>query len=295
MFCYQCEQTTNGTGCVEIGVCGKNPQVAALQDLLVHATKGVAMYAHRAGVLGSHDPQVDRFVLEALFATVTNVDFDPQRLQMHLEEAVRVRGRAKQLYEDACRKAGQEPETLGGPAAWNPDSDLAGLTSQGELVSIPSRKNGSPEDIIGLQELILYGLKGAASYADHALVLGKEDPAIYAAMHEGLDFLTKADPSVDELLAWALKVGEINLKVMELLYDANSGVYGVPEPTAVRVTPVKGKCIVVSGHDLYDLAQLLEQTEGKGINVYTHGEMLPCHAYPGLKKYKHLVGNYGGA
>ncbi len=295
MFCYQCEQTANGAGCVEVGVCGKDPQTAALQDLLVYATKGVATYAHRAGALGKRDPEIDRFVLEALFATVTNVDFDPERLKMHLDEAARVRDRANQLYEEACRESGYSPERLGGPAAWTPDADLAGLAEQGNLVSIPSRRNKSPEDIVGLQELVLYGLKGVAAYADHALVLGKEDPEIYAAIHEGLDFLAKPDPTVDELLAWALKVGQINLKTMELLYEANAGVYGVPEPTAVRTTPVQGKCILVSGHDLHDLGQLLEQTEGKGINVYTHGEMLPCHAYPGLKKYKHLVGNYGGA
>ena len=147
----------------------------------------------------------------------------------------------------------------------------------------------------GLQELILYGLKGAAAYADHARILDHEDPQVYATFHAGLDFLTREDPTTDELLGWAMKAGELNLKVMELLDAANTGVYGNPEPTRVRVTPVRGKCIVVSGHDLKDLGELLEQTQGKGINVYTHGEMLPCHAYPELKKYPHLVGNYGGA
>ena len=153
----------------------------------------------------------------------------------------------------------------------------------------------SPESIVGLQELVLYGLKGAAAYADHAAVIGKESPAVYATIPRRLDFLAKPQPTVDELLGWAMKVGELNLQVMELLDAANTGTYGHPGPHAVRITPVKGKCILVSGHDLKDLDELLKQTEGKGINVYTHGEMLPCHAYPELKKYKHLVGNYGGA
>ena len=295
MFCYQCEQTANGTGCVELGVCGKDPETAALQDLLIHATKGVSMYAHRAAKLGTRDPQVERFVLEALFATVTNVDFDPQRLRQHLAEAAQMRDRARRLYEEACREASQKPEQLRGPAAWQPQETLPALVGQGRLVSLVARRKDTPEDIVGLQELILYGLKGMAAYADHALILGVEDPQVFATMHEALDFLTKSHPSVDELLGWALRVGELNLKVMQMLYGANTGTYGKQEPTAVRITPVKGKCILVSGHDLHDLAELLKQTEGKGINIYTHGEMLPCHAYPGLKKYQHLVGNYGGA
>jgi hydroxylamine reductase len=295
MFCYQCEQTTNGAGCVEIGICGKDPQVAALQDLLIHATKGVSMFAHRARVLGRRDAAIDRFVIQALFATVTNVDFDAAHIQTHLTEAAGMRDRARQLYESACTAAGETPEKLNGPTTWQPKADLEALAGQGKLVSIAARKSESSEDVVGLQELVLYGLKGTAAYAEHAAVLGKEDPEVYAVMHEGLDFLTKPQPAVADLLGWALRVGELNLRVMALLYDANSGSYGVPEPTPVRTSAVKGKCILVSGHDLHDLALLLKQTEGKGINIYTHGEMLPCHAYPELKKYKHLVGNYGGA
>lgn len=295
MFCYQCEQTTNGTGCVDIGVCGKDPRTAALQDLLVHAAKGVSVFAHRAAQMGKRDPQVDRFVIQALFATVTNVDFDPERLQEHLQEAADMRDRARQLYENACREGGRSPEKLNGPTTWQPKSEIDELVGQGRLVSIAGRKTDLPESIVGLQELVMYGLKGTAAYAEHAAVIGKENPAVYATIHAGLDFLAKPQPTVDELLGWALKVGELNLQVMELLYDANSGAYGVPIPTSVRVTPVAGKCILVSGHDLHDLAELLKQTEGQGVNVYTHGEMLPCHGYPELKKYKHLVGNYGGA
>ncbi|MCL4202213.1 MAG: hydroxylamine reductase [Pirellulaceae bacterium] len=295
MFCYQCEQTAHNTGCIDIGICGKDPETAALQDLLIHATKGISILAHRARHLGKIDAEVDRFVIEALFATVTNVDFDPARLQVHLQDAARIRDRARQLYEDACRASGSAPASLNGPTTWQPASDIPGLVGQGRLVSIAARRNELSEDIVGLQELVLYGLKGAAAYAEHAAVLGRERAEVYAGVHECLDFLTKPNPSVDELLGWALRVGELNLQVMELLYEANTGTFGKQQPTAVRVTPVKGKCILVSGHDLADLAELLRQTEGKGINIYTHGEMLPCHAYPELKKYPHLVGNYGGA
>ena len=295
MYCYQCEQTAKGTGCTTFGVCGKDPATAALQDLLVHAAKGISMYAHRAAELGASDRQIDRAVLDFLFATVTNVDFDPARLQRHLVEAAKMRDKAKTLYESAAAKAGKTPERLVGPAAWQPAADLDGLVRQGEELSLTKRQVRLGVDVTGLQELILYGLKGAAAYADHAHILGQEDPAVYAAFHAALDFLTRENPTTDELLGWALKTGELNFRVMGLLDTANTGAYGHPEPTQVRVTPVRGKCIVVSGHDLKDLDELLRQTAGKGINVYTHGEMLPCHAYPELKKHKHLVGNYGGA
>jgi hydroxylamine reductase len=295
MFCYQCEQTAKGQGCAFVGICGKDDTTATLQDLLVEATKGISVYAHRAAQLGARDASVDAAVIENLFATVTNVDFDPKRLQNHLNEAATLRDRAKAIYESACTKAGKTPEKLNGVTAWQPAKDIPGLVAQGKTVEITVRKEKLGPDVTGLQELVLYGLKGTAAYADHARVLGQEDPAVYATFHEGLDFLTKPNPTVDELVGWAMKAGELNLRVMQLLDAANTGTYGHPEPTKVRITPVKGKAICVSGHDLKDLELLLKQTEGKGINVYTHGEMLPCHAYPSLKKYKHLVGNYGGA
>ncbi len=295
MFCYQCEQTAKGTGCTVQGVCGKDETTAALQDLLVHAAKGISMYAHRAGQLGACDREVDVFLIEALFVTVTNVDFDPQRIGRHLDQAAAMLEKAKRIYQGACAKAGKTPETLPGPAAWQPAGDLEGLVRQGQEVAIANRRTTLGEDVAGLQELITYGLKGAAAYADHAQILGREDTEVYATFHEAMDFLTRDDPTTDELLGWALKVGELNLKAMQLLDAANTGMYGHPEPTQVRVTPLKGKAIAVSGHDLKDLEELLKQTEGKGINVYTHGEMLPALAYPGLKKYKHLAGNYGGA
>ncbi len=295
MYCFQCEQTAKGTGCTVAGVCGKDAQTAALLDLLIHAAKGIAMYAHRASQWGRRDREVDVFVIEALFSTVTNVDFDPQRIAGLLNQAAAVRDKAKTMYEAACAETGQTPEMLSGPAAWQPAEDLDALTSQGEEVGVIKRRTSLGEDVSGLQELITYGLKGAAAYMDHAQILGKDDPKIYATLHEALNFLVEENPTTDDLVGWALKVGELNLKVMELLDAANTETYGHPEPTRVRVTPVKGKAIVVSGHDLKDLDELLKQTEGKGINVYTHGEMLPCHGYPELKKYDHLVGNYGGA
>ncbi|MFC1718706.1 hydroxylamine reductase [Candidatus Poribacteria bacterium] len=295
MFCYQCEQTVKGSGCVAGGVCGKDPGTSALQDLLVHAVKGLAMYAHRARELSVKDHEIDIFTIEALFSTITNVNFDQHRISDLLVKAASLRDRAKQLYEDACEKAGCTPETITGPAVWIPANDIDGLIEQGEAVSITSRKEALGDDVTGLQELIVYSLKGTAAYADHAQILGQEDDSVYDFFHEVLSLLAEDPQDINELTALALKCGEVNLKAMELLDAANTGAYGHPVPTQVRIEPVKGKAILVSGHDLKDLAKLLEQTEGKGINIYTHGEMLPAHGYPELKKYEHLVGNYGGA
>ena len=295
MFCYQCEQTAKGSGCTVRGVCGKEPQVAALQDLLLHTTKGLSMYAHRARQLGIQDRDVDVFVLEALFSTVTNVDFDVERLQGLLAQAVQLRAKAREMYEAACRQVGDTADTLSGPASWTPADDLDSLLEQAEGIGIARRKEALGEVVTGLQELITSGLKGASAYADHAQILGHEDDDIYASFHEALDFLAGEPTDIDQLLARALAVGELNLKVMELLDTANTSTYGNPVPTPVRIEPVAGKAIVVSGHDLKDLEELLKQTEGTSINVYTHGEMLPAHGYPGLKRYEHLRGNYGGA
>ncbi len=295
MFCYQCEQTAKGTGCTVQGVCGKDPDVSALIDLTMYATKGLSQYANRARKLGVKDRDVDVFVIEALFSTVTNVNFDPSRYEKILRRLPALREKAKRLYEDAARRAGKEPEKLTGRAALTLANDLGGLIEQGREIPITKRMESLGADATGLQELLTYGLKGMAAYADHAHILGKEDDDVYAFFHEALDFLASDPADAGELTAKVLKCGEVNLKVLELLDSANTGTYGHPVPTNVRITPVKGKAILVSGHDLKDLDGLSKQTEGKGINVYTHGEMLPCHAYPQLKKYKHLVGNYGGA
>jgi len=294
MFCYQCEQTAKGSGCTSFGVCGKDPETATLQDVLLHITKGISMYAHRAARLGTRDEKIDRFVIEALFSTVTNVNFDPERIEDLIRKAVTLRQIARDLYEHAAGKADVPVDMLVGPAVSDPGSTRAEMIENGEQIGIDIRISSIGEDITALQELITYGLKGMAAYADHAIVLGEKDAEVFAFFHEALDFLTETR-SVEELTGMALKVGEINLRVMELLDHANTGAYGHPEPTQVRIEPVKGKAILVSGHDLKDLHALLKQTEGTGINIYTHGEMLPCHAYPGLKRYNHLVGNYGGA
>ena len=293
MFCYQCEQTAGGKGCTMMGVCGKDASVAALQDLLVYAVKDISRYAHRARKLGAKDHATDLFVIEALFATVTNVDFDPLRLQKLIVRASHLREQAKAMYDKA---AGNSAEQL--PQAvewWKSTGDQLELVRLGQQVNFAKRIDNLGADVTGLQELLLYGLKGTAAYADHAAILGQEDEGVYAFFHEALDYLTRKPVDANELLGIVLRCGEVNLKVMGMLDAGNTGAYGHPEPTKVRVSPVKGKCILVSGHDLKDLEELLKQTQGKGINVYTHGEMLPCNAYPGLKKYKHLVGNYGGA
>ena len=294
MFCYQCEQTSKGTGCTAVGVCGKDADTARLQDLLVHAAKGIAMYSHRARQLGAKSERVDRFLVEALFTTVTNVNFDADSIAEWVNRAAKIREDAKRVYEGACQAKGKTPEKMIGPAAYPLTGSKADLLAAADKIGIDHRRESKGADLIGLEELITYGLKGMASYADHAMILGQTDEQVFAFFSESLNFLT-GPHTVDELTAMVLKVGEVNLRVMELLDAGNTGAYGHPVPTQVRVDPVKGKAIAVSGHDLKDLEELLKQTEGKGVNVYTHGEMLPCHGYPGLKKYGHLVGNYGGA
>jgi hydroxylamine reductase len=294
-FCYQCEQTTKGIGCVEIGNCGKDQETSLMQDLVVHAVKGIAMYAHRAALLNRHDDTVGRTVIEALFGTVTNVNFDPGRIEAELQHLGRTLEKARSLYEAGCKEAGKSPEKLGGPAAFRPAGDRAALLKQASAGSIKARIERLGPDVAGLQELVLYGAKGAAAYAEHAAVLGREERSVYTTFYEILDQLAGEESSVDRLLALALKVGALNFKIMELLDAAHTGTYGHPTPTQVHVTARKGKAILVSGHDLKDLEELLKQTAGKGINVYTHGEMLPAHGYPELRKHKHLAGNWGGA
>ncbi|MHB1305493.1 MAG: hydroxylamine reductase [Limisphaerales bacterium] len=295
MYCFQCEQTSRGTGCNDFAVCGKDEESAVLQDLLVHAAKGIAQYNHRAHRLGERDRAIDRFLLEALFVTVTNVSFDPVRIEDMLRQAGRIRDQARALYLAAIARSGQAAEALKGPATWQPAAVRSGLLAQGEMVSVLSRRDAFGVDVAGLQELLTYGIKGAAAYADHALILGREADEIYDFFSEALCALAEEKPTVEGLFGLCLRCGEINLKVMELLDGAHTDTYGHPEPTSVRVQPVKGRCILVSGHDLKDLERLLQQTEGRGIQIYTHGEMLPAHGYPGLKKYPHLAGNYGGA
>ncbi|MDW7645248.1 MAG: hydroxylamine reductase [Desulfuromonadales bacterium] len=286
MFCYQCEQTANGTGCTKIGVCGKQPDVAALQDLLVYGLKGVAFYANEARKAGKKDAEVDRFMLEGLFTTVTNVDFDAEAIVKILKKCAQMRDKAKAL---AGPVAGNVPEA----AQWQPAADTAGLVEQGEAHGVMS--NGVDPDVKSVQEILIYGMKGYAAYADHALILGRESDEIYAFTHKALAATLDKSLGLMDFVTLALECGRINLVTMELLNKAHTDAYGHPVPTSVQLGTKKGKAILVSGHDLKMLEELLKQTEGKGINIYTHGEMLPAHGYPGLKKYSHLAGNFGGA
>ncbi|MGV8118995.1 MAG: hydroxylamine reductase [Candidatus Xenobiia bacterium LiM19] len=295
MFCFQCEQTAKGTGCTVQGVCGKEGVTATLQDLLIYSLKGLSMYAHRLREMGKSDHDINVFILEGLFTTITNVNFDSSRIVGILKRSYELKEKAGKLYEEACHSAGKKAEELSGPALLIPADTIEGLVAQGTEIGIEKRRAASGPDITGLEELLTYGLKGMAAYADHAQILGQQDESVYAFFHEALDFLAKESRTVDELVPMCLRCGEVNLKVMELLDKANTEAYGHPVPTQVRIEPKKGKAIVISGHDLKDLEELLKQTEGKGINVYTHGEMLPTLAYPALKKYPHLAGNYGGA
>ncbi len=287
MFCYQCEQTAKGAGCNTIGVCGKTPDASNLQDSIMDNLKETGFYLDkiaqiREGCSVELDcNRVKETALKALFTTVTNVNFDVQRLESINNDLVELGREVKSAYLNLASLKGISPEEPEIPA--------------GQIVSIAERKELLNEDIVSLQEILTYGMKGAAAYADHARILGQESDEVYKFFFYALGLLTKKNPSVEELLGACLKCGEINLKVMELLDAANTGTYGHPEPTRARITPIKGKAILVSGHDLKDLEELLKQTQGTGVNVYTHGEMLPCLAYPGLKKYGHLIGNYGGA
>ncbi|HEY1255748.1 MAG TPA: hydroxylamine reductase, partial [Terracidiphilus sp.] len=295
MFCYQCEQTSKGEGCQTLGVCGKDETTATLQDLLIHAIKGVSMYAHRARQHGASDAEIDAFTIQAIFATLTNVNFDPDRLVELIHKTIVIRDAARALYERSCLDSGIVPVQLDRPAAWMPASTLDGLLAQGQKTLLPARFLTEGKEIANLQELVLYGVKGVAAYAAHALALGAGDPVSYAKIHEILDSLTHPSATADELLGQALAVGELNYRVMEILDHAHTETFGHPQPAKVRLGARKGKAILVSGHDLHDLYALLEQTKGLGIQVYTHGEMLPAHGYPKLKAFEHLAGNYGGA
>jgi len=290
MFCFQCEQTSKGEGCTKIGVCGKKPEVAALQDLLMYAVKGLSLVAVEARKAGIRDQKIDHFACEAIFSTLTNVDFDPNRFVELIHQTVKFRDELKAKVTAAGGEAGF-PE---GPANFTPGSTLEDLVAQGETVGVKSDPDIDP-DILSLRELLIYGLKGVAAYADHAKILGKTDDRIFDFIHEAMAASLNTDLGADDLVGLVLKCGEINLVAMEILDAANTGTYGHPVPTSVPLGAKKGKAILVSGHDLKDLEYILKQTQGKGIYIYTHGEMLPCHGYPELKKYDHFYGHYGTA
>ena len=290
MFCNQCEQTVKGEACTKGGVCGKPHDVATLQDLLVHALIGLSSAACEARRKGIVDRETDVFTVKALFSTLTNVNFDSARFVTLIGQAVKTRD----SLIGKVKASGGSLDLSRDALAFKPAATLEGLVAQGEKAGLKSYPAASP-DILSLKHTLLFGLKGVAAYADHAQILGQEDAAVYAFVHEALVSLAEEKIGLEAALGLVLKCGEVNLRTMELLDAANTGAYGHPVPTAVSLGAKKGKAILVSGHDLKDLAELLRQTEGKGINIYTHGEMLPCHGYPGLKKYSHLSGHYGTA
>lgn len=286
MFCYQCEQTAKGEGCSAFGVCGKDPETSDLQDALIFIAQGISYYSD---ILFRKDPvdrRAGRFVIEALFTTVTNVDFDPERIAEIIRTGIKLR---EELKEKAPLDHPPKQAVMDFP------QDISSMINSAAEASLENNIKKYGESVAGLMHLVLYGLKGTAAYADHAAILGIEDDDVYRFFFKALSKLTDEKQDIGGLKELAMETGAVNLKVMEMLDKANTGAYGNPVPVQVRITPVKGKAILISGHDLKDLEMLLKQTEGKGINVYTHGEMLPAHGYPELKKYKHLAGNYGSA
>lgn len=291
MYCVQCEQSNKGGCAAKMGSCGKTAQVADLQDVLLRVVQGVSVYADRAAAKGARDAAVDAFTPHAWFTTLTNVNFDDTRFVPLIARALSMRARARLLAESAGADLSALPE----PALWDPGATPSELAAAAPFAAIQRFLDRDGPSIVGLRNLILYGLKGTAAYGEHARVLGFEEDAISAEFHRIAAFLATDPVDVDALLGNALAIGALNLKVMELLDAANTGRFGHPEPTVVRMTPKAGKCLLVSGHDMGDLEAILQQTEGAGVQVYTHGELLPANAYPGLKKYPHLAGNYGGA
>jgi hydroxylamine reductase len=283
MFCYQCEQTAKGQGCDKVGVCGKQPNVAALQDLLIHGVKGMSFLAVEAGKKGYKDEGMDRFAFEAIFSTLTNVDFDPARFEQLIAKCSEY---TSKLENETGATAPVECDCAG--------KSVDELVALGEKVGVNADES-LDADIRSLRELLTYGLKGLAAYADHAAILGQKDEIVAAFVYEALAATLDSSLGVNDLVGLVLKCGEVNIRAMELLDAGNTGTYGHPVPTEVPLGAKQGKAILVSGHDLKDLDLLLEQSAGKGINVYTHGEMLPTHGYPELKKHSHFYGHYGTA
>jgi hydroxylamine reductase len=282
-------------GCDYLGICGKEPEVAALQDLIVHQAKGIGYLAHQARRMGRIDDEVNRYTLKALFTTVTNVNFDPERLAQSIRQASGIRDRILAICREAASSAAVpfEEESLPESARFRPAASRDELLLQATAVGL--RADKAEEDIRSLKQLLFYGLKGLAAYAEHAYLLGKQDDLIFAFIHEALAALNDPAISLGQLLELSVRCGQVNLRCMEILDEGHTARFGHPVPTPVPTALRKGPAIIVTGHDLLDLESLLQQTEGRGINVYTHGEMLPAHGYPGLKKYAHLAGHFGTA
>lgn len=292
MFCEQCEQTASGDGCHQFGACGKSPQVNAVQDLLVHCLRGLAPIALQAKANDIETHVADVFTCEALFATMTNVNFDPSRFTQYIKTAIAHRESLKAQLQDV--KTASHWPTM---ADFEPKFDES-LVEQGEEVALKfiSQVGQDSVDIFSLKLTVLYGIKGVASYAFHAYEVGQEDEQVYGFIYRALDALNDYSLSLNDWVKLALEVGAINFRTMELLDTGHTQHFGHPVPTTVPLNPKLGKAMLVSGHDIRQLEIILKQTEGKGITVYTHGELLPAHGYPKLKQtYPHLYGHYGTA
>ena len=285
MFCYQCQETAKGTGCTISGVCGKTPEVAGMQDLLVYVTKGLAAVATRARKEGKRvDKKINHRITLNLFTTITNANFDKEDLVGYIKKTLELK---EKLLSEIENKEG-----LSQAALWNESEQEFGNKAVSNAVGVLSTEN---EDVRSLRELITYGLKGLAAYSKHANALMQENEEIDAFIQEALTKIQEDTLSVDDLIALTMETGKFGVEGMALLDGANTSTYGNPEITNVNIGVGKNPGILISGHDLRDLEMLLKQTEGTGVDVYTHSEMLPAHYYPELKKYKHLVGNYGNA
>ena len=287
MFCYQCEQTAGGKGCTKMGVCGKTPEIAALQDLLIYQIKGISCYAKEIVEKGDNvDKSIVSFVENSLFTTLTNVNFDAD---VHVEML-----RESQKIREKLRKQVGKIKNDTDHATYNLSETKSEMLEDAKKAGIMYDQELDP-DIRSLRQTIVYGLKGISAYGHQARELGYYDDQVDNFYIRALEATTDDTLSVEELIRWTMRTGDMSVAVMKKLDEANTTVYENPSPHKVNVHVKKGPFIIVSGHDLKDLEMLLEQTEGKGINIYTHGEMIPSHGYPGLKKYSHLVGNFGGA
>ncbi len=292
MFCFQCQETAKNTGCTVKGVCGKSGELAELQDLLIYSLKGISLWGEKAKELGILDRNVGLFIAQGLFATITNANWSEEWFFGKIREALKVRDDLKAKFLAAYKeKNGKDfADGMHDAATWFSD-DEAEFREKAKKVGVLSTEN---EDVRSLRELLILGTKGIAAYADHAAMLGKESDDIYGFIMEALASTTK-DLSVDEMVGWVMKAGEVAVNTMALLDEANTSAYGHPEFTEVNIGVRNNPGILISGHDLKDMEELLKQTEGTGVDVYTHGEMLPANYYPAFKKYDHFVGNYGSS
>jgi hydroxylamine reductase len=292
MFCFQCQETAKNTGCTVKGVCGKPEETANLQDLLIFTLKGISVYGEKLKELGTADRTNDDFVAQSLFATITNANWDDSRFTAMIQEGLKRRDQAKATFLAAYKeKKGHDfDEALPEAATWVA-IDTSDYAEKAKSVGVLATDN---EDVRSLRELLIIGLKGVAAYADHASILGFQKDDINDFIMEALASTTK-DLTVDEMVALVMKAGETAVSTMALLDEANTTAYGNPEITEVNIGVGKKPGILITGHDLKDMEELLKQTEGTGVDVYTHGEMLPANYYPAFKKYDHFVGNYGGS